>query len=207
MANVNRPMGIRPSRYLDGTQWNGQAALYYFHASQANDAYIYDLVTFDATNRGSGTTDPYASGIPAAAPVTAALTTNKFRGIIVGFLVQPDFNMSVTASLGLKYRQASTARYGWIMEDQAVLCEAQESGTAMGIANISNNIDILYTAGSQTTGVSKVQIDTSTKTAAAVKPLRLYRYSQIIGNEPGNTNAKWDVTINNSDLVPGSNGI
>lgn len=200
MANTSRPMGLRPERYFDGSPWNGQAQLYFFHASQANDAYIYDLVQFDSANRSNTSGDVYAPGLQAVKPVVAALTTNTYRGVIVGFLVQPDFNMSVTASLGLKYRQASTARYGWVVDDYSVIFNAQESGAA-ALTNLNKTVDITYTAGSTTTGMSKVQVDTTTYQTAAVRPLRFYRYVQTPDNDLTGSNAKGEYLIANTDLA------
>lgn len=118
MANVSRPFGFRPTRYLNGAAWNAQASMYAFSASQANDAYKGDVVQFDATNRTAALTDPFLPGVPFVAPFVASITTTATRGVIVGFLPQPDFSNSPTATLGLQYRQASTARYVMVIEDR-----------------------------------------------------------------------------------------
>lgn len=206
MANVSRPQGLRPERYLDGSPWNGQAQLYWFSASQANDCYLYDLVQIDTVNRTNGTTDLYTPGIPAIKPVVAALATATFRGVVVEFLVQPLFNMSVTASLGLKYRQASTARYATVVDDSAVFFQAQESAGSSLVASLNKTVDITYTAGSTTTGVSKVQLDSTTFQTLAVRPLRAVRGSFNVDNDMTSANMRWDVLIANSDLAPANTG-
>jgi len=61
-TNVNRPSGFRPLRYRNGSDWNGQFSLYQFSASNSVDAYIYDLVSFDSTNRTGALTDRYSPG-------------------------------------------------------------------------------------------------------------------------------------------------
>lgn len=200
MANVSRPWGLKPERYLDGTVWNGMANLYWFSASQANDAYIYDLAQIDTANRTNGAVDNYVPGLAAIKPVVAALTTNAFRGVIVGFVVQPDFNMSVTASLGLKYRVASTARYAWVVDDVAVIYQAQESAGPAATA-LNKTVDITYTAGNTTTGVSKVQLDSAGFQTAAVRPLRAYKYAANVDNDIASANVRWEVITANSDLA------
>ena len=200
MANVSRPQGLRPERYQDGTNWNGQANLYWFSASQANNAFIYDLAQIDTTNRTNGATDNYVPGIPAIQPAVAGITTNAFRGVIVGFVVQPDFNMSVTASLGLKYRVLSTARYAWVVDDPAVIYQAQESAGPTANA-LNKTADIVYTSGNTTTGVSKVEVGSATIQTAAVRPLRLVRYSFNIDNDVSAANVRWDILSANSDLA------
>ena len=126
MANTSRPFGVRPERYMDGAAWNGATTLYAFSASDATAAYKGDMVSFDATNRSTALTDIYAPGIPFVKTVAAALTTSTFRGVIAGFVPQPEFNQTATASLGFMYRAASTARYVWVVDDPAVVFECQE---------------------------------------------------------------------------------
>lgn len=206
-TNVNRPFGLRPTRYLASGKYTGQSQLYAFSASQANNAYLGDLVQFDSTNRATSITDPYAQGIPLVKPVVATLTTNTFRGVIAGFLPQPEFNQSATASLGLMYRPASTAGYVWIVDDINVVFEAQETGNAYVSASdngVNKTCDITYAAGSATTGISGVYLNTPA--TSGVKPLRINRYTQRPDNfgfvaSETNSYAHLDVTIANSDMA------
>lgn len=210
MANTSRPFGFRPSRYPNGSPYNGAHSLYAFSASQANDAYVGDLVQVDTTNRSTGVSDVYAPGIPVVAPIVAALTTGKFRGVIVGFLPQPEFSMSATASLGTMYRPLSTAGYVMVVDDMDVAMEAEESGnsyTSASVNAVNKVVDIAYTAGSKTTGISAVVLDATTVSVVAVKPFRVLRYTQRVDNfnftaSDTNSRAHLDVMINNSDLFP-----
>lgn len=213
-TNTNRPSGFRPVRYRSGAKYNGLSQLYAFSASQANNVYVGDVVQFDATNRMTALTDVYAPGIPFAKPVVAAVTTATIRGVCVGFLPQPLFNMSGTASLGLMYRVASTARYGWVVDDYDVVFEAQEDGNDFVSASdnsVGKTVDVAYTAGNQTTGVSKAELDSSDAQAAAARPFKVLNYSQ----KPDNfgfvaadtlSYAKEDCMIINSDLAQGNVG-
>lgn len=208
MANISHVFGFRPARYLDSAPYNGQTQLYGFSAAQANDAYKGDLVRFDTTNRTLSLADLYYPALPVVLPVVAALTTTSFRGVIAGFIPQPEFSMSATASLGTMYRQASTLRYAFIVEDIAVIFEAEESGngyTSAAVNSINKVGDIAYTAGSQLTGISKVVLDATTVSVAAVKPFRYLRYTAKVDNfnfvaADANSRAHYDVMINNSDL-------
>lgn len=216
MANITHPFGFRPSRYLDSSAFNGQCQTYAFSTSQANDAYKGDLVQFDSANRTAALTDPFLPAVPFVKPVVAALTTNAFRGVIAGFVAQPEFNMSATASLGTLYRQLSTLRYAWIVEDWDVVFDAEEQGNSY--VSTSNNAvnkvaDIVYTAGNQTTGISGVKIDATTVSTGAVKPFRVVRYTERVDNfnftaSDTNSRAHLDLMINNSDLfVQSSTGL
>jgi hypothetical protein len=217
MANVARPVGLRPSRYMNGAPFNGQSQLYYFSAADAtNPAFKGDLVKIDSTNRSNGITDPYSSGVPAVVAVAAALTTNSFRGVIAGFLPQPEFSQSVTATLGLQYRQASTARYCWVIDDPMVVFQAQEivanSYTSASANGIWKTCDLSYVAGNTTTGISKSGVTGFQNTGATVRPLRALRMSAVVDNFNFSSSDAipytwWDLINNNTDLAQKSDGL
>ena len=208
-TNVNRPNGFSASRYLDGSPYNGANEAYAFSASQANNAYINDAVQIDTTNRSTALTLNYLPGILFIQPVVAAVTTTPIRGFIAGFVPEPDFNMDPTASLGLKYRVASTARWAWVVQDYGVVFTGQEDGNSYTSASsngLNKTTDIAYTAGSSTTGVSGAQIDSSDVQTAAARPIRLLRYTQSPDNfgfvaADTLSYAKFDFLIANSDLA------
>lgn len=208
MANTARPYGLRPERYLSGTPWNGQTQLYFHSASDATAIYKGDVVGIDTTNRSNGIVDPYSPGIPAVSAKTAALTTTAYRGVVAGFLPQPEFNMSVTATLGLQYVQASTARYLWVVDDPWVVFTAQEiasnSYTSTTANGINKTCDLSYVAGNTTTGISKSGV-TGFQTAA-VRPFRAQRMTAWPDNFGFSASDSipytwWDLTIANSDLA------
>lgn len=212
MANVSRPMGLRPSRYIDGSAWNGMTQLYGFAAANVGNAFKGDLVTFDATNRTLPLTDPYCPALPCVAPVVASLTTTVFRGVIAGFVPQPEYNSTPTASLGTMFRATLTQRYAWIVDDQFVVFEGEVVGNDY-VTALNNGInktgDITYTAGSQLTGISAVTL--TVPQTAAIRPFRWLRYSNRPDNfnfsaADTNTFAHVDVLMNNSDLQGKVNG-
>ena len=207
MANVNRPRGLLPSRHLHSGEYNGQVHLYAFSASDSTGpAFKGDLVVADASHNATELTDPYAPGIPLVSPVVAALTTNYVRGVIAGFVPQPEYNMTVTASLGTMYRLDDTARYVWVVDDYMTIFEAQQigNGWTTGTANSVNaSADIDYTAGSTITGISGVQVAAS---STGQLPLRVLRYTQRVDNfnftaSDTNAYAKLDVMLFASDLA------
>lgn len=213
-TNVNRPFGFRPVRYRSGAKYNGLTQLYGYSASQANNVYVGDLLQFDNTNRTVALTDTLAPGMPFAKPVVSAVTTTAVRGVATGFLPQPFFSMSGTASLGLMYRVASTARYGYVVDDYDVVFEAQEDDNDY-VSSTDNSVgkvgDIAYTAGNQTTGVSKAELDSSDFTTGSARPFKVLNYSQRPDNfgfvaADTDSYAKEDCMIINSDLAQGNTG-
>lgn len=204
MANVNRPSGFRPLRYRNGADWNGQTSMYEFAAAAANATFLYDLVAFDSTNRTAPLTDPFSPGLPfvIGAAASSTITTAAQRGVVVGFLPEPEFNQSVTASLGLKYRLASTNRYAMVVDDPDVIFEAQESAGSYTTA--ANNMvgriagaTISATQGSVTTGVSNALL-TSENQTAVLRPWKVLRFVPRIDNfnffaGENPTNARYEV--------------
>ena len=214
MANNSHIFGFRPLRDMNSSPYNGLTQVYVFAAAETTLAFKGDLVQFDATNRSSGIVDPYVPGVPAIKAVVAPLTTTSFRGVIAGFVPQPEYNMLTTASLGTMFRQASTLRYGWVVDDYTVVFEAEETGNGFTSATanaVNKNIDIAYTAGSQLTGISAVVVDAATVVTNAVKPFQVLRYSQRVDNfnfvaADTNSRAHYELKIQNSDLAMGLNG-
>jgi hypothetical protein len=207
-TSPNRPSGAKPSRYLSGADWNGQTNMYAFNASNSVAAYKYDLVSFDTTNRSLALTDNYMPALPNVMTVASDITTAIQRGVVVGFLVEPEFNMTVTASLGLMYRVASTKRYAQVVDDPFVVFTVQEeaqsyTSTTANAINKSAGTD--YIAGSTTTGVSGMTLKSSDVQTAAVRPFRILRYTQTVDNfnwvaADNPSYAKFDVILSSNDL-------
>lgn len=210
MANTNRAFGFRPVGYVGGAKWNGEQTLYAFSASNSTGpAYNGDMVQYDDTNRTLALTDVYYPACPLVKPVVAAVTTTAFRGVIAGFVPEPEYNNTVTASLGLMYRADDTKRYVWVVDNPLVIFEAQEDGNDYVTAadnSINKTGDVAYTAGSTITGVSGAQLDSSDFQAAAVRPWRALRYTPRVDNFNFSASdtlsyAHINVMIANSDLA------
>lgn len=207
-TNPNRPSGAKPTRFYNSSDWIGESKLYGFSASNAVAAYKYDVVSFDTTNRSFALTDNYVPGLPLVQTVASDITTAIQRGVVVGFLPEPLFNMTVTASLGLMYRVASTKRYALVVDDPFVIYTIQENtqGYTSTTANgINKSAGTAYTAGSTTTGVSGMQLKTSDIQTAAARPFRILRYTQTVDNfnfvaADNPSYAKYDVLLANHDI-------
>jgi hypothetical protein len=53
MANIARPFGLRPVRYLNGTPWTGQARAFYVPSTYATALYIGDPVQLTGTSNAN----------------------------------------------------------------------------------------------------------------------------------------------------------
>ena len=131
MANVNKPMGLSPVQYLNGSPWNGQARLYSIAASYGTALYVGDPVI------SSGTAD--ANGVPGIAIYGG---TGAIRGVIVG-IGKYEGLIANPSNLDLIYRPASDPAvwYAMVVDDPNVIFEVQENsnGTALAATEIGLN--------------------------------------------------------------------
>lgn len=210
MANTSHVFGFRPSGYLNNSPYTGKSNLYAHSASNSGTIFRGDPVQIDDTNRSTALADPYVPGVPFVKAVVGALTTTVFRGIAVGFVPQPEYVQTATASLGTMYVIASTARYVFVVDDAAVIFEVQESGTNSYVSASNNFINKLaevgtVSSGNTATGVSGFTIVGSSG-ATTNLPFRVLRLTQKPDNflslaSDAVPNWHWDVMMANSDLA------
>lgn len=176
MANVDSPFGMKPVRYVSGAPYNGAANRYFVPAGDGAALFLGSPVklTGTATSRG-------------VAHVTAAAAGDTLTGVVVG--VEP-----VTADSTV-YREASTARYVLVADDPDLLFEVQEDsvGGALAAADVGLNADLIIGAGNTNTGISGVEIDSSSKVSTTAQ-VRIIGLADREDNEIG-TNANWLVRI------------
>lgn len=169
MANgTNKPYGLSPIRYLNGSPWNGAVTQYY--VTGGTDIFVGDLVTLGGTAGAAGVTvnGIDCEGMPT---VIASSAGGNVVGVCVGIL-------PTTGESTLHY--ASGDAIALVVDDPNVVFRIQESSvtTSLQIAQIGNNFDIIATAGSTTTGISKHVLnseDTSGTGTAQLRVLRLAR--------------------------------
>lgn len=185
MANVNRVNGFRPTRYLNGAPWNGAATKYFVRAADSTALFIGDAVKLD------GGSD--AGGIRSVTQATAGAAA---IGVVVGMVVDP---LTINSPM---YRTASTARYLMVADDPNLLFECQEDavGGALASDSVGLNASLIVGSGSTTTGLSGMQLDTSTAATTATLELKIMEFVQRADNEVGSANAKVIVKINNHQL-------
>lgn len=193
MANTDRPFGLRPVSYLNGSPWNGQVNMYLVPSSDASAIYVGDPVKSGGTAGAAGVV---VNGIDVEGMPTIAVAAagNTLRGVVVGFLPKQ-------SDLTVLHREASTNRIALVVDDPNVVFEVQEDsgGAATAAVDVGENADILYTAGSSTTGQSAVELDSSTHATTSAQ-LRILGFVKRPDNAIG-TNAKLLVKINEHELA------
>lgn len=181
MANTNAPSGLRPVRHRNGAPYNGAATRYYVPSSDGTALYLGDPVVL------AGSAD--ANGVATVTKATAGSGAYMLGPVVS---VEPETRDSLT------YRAASTARYVWVADNPDLVFEVQEDGVggALAATNVAQNADWVDGTGSTTTGLSGVQLDSSTAATTNTLQLRILGFVQREGNEVGSANAKMLVAIN-----------
>lgn len=187
MANVDKPKGLVPVQYLNGTPWNGKFNIYYLPATDGNDIFVGDPVAL------AGAAD--ASGMYPTVTIGTAGTGNPIVGVAIGFGMQP-YVMIDQDNLNRRYRPADTAMYVAVVDDPWVIFEIQEvsGGTALTAAAVGNNAAFVVGTGNSTTGLSATELNNATE-VATTEQLRILRLAPVEGNALGE-HAKWWVFIN-----------
>lgn len=189
MANADVVKGLLPAYHLNGSPYNGQVEEFYVPSTDATAIFVGDPVKL----AGSADTD----GIPS---VAQAAVNDVVIGVMVG-------RARVTRDDEL-HRPASTEAWIQVCTDPSVVYEIQEDsvGGALAVANVGQNASWIVGSGSATTGLSGVELDSSTAAVTATLDLQILRLVRRADNEIG-ANAKWYVRLNNHQYVDGTTGI
>ena len=188
MANVDAPKGAIPIRHLDGSPYNGQVTMYLVPDTDATAVFVGDFVKLAGS---AGTAGSFVNGIDVEGMPTIAQAAagDTLIGSVVGFLAKQ-------SDLTVKHREASTARIALVADQPDLVFEVQEDsvGAALTADEIGENADITVAAGSAVTGVSAMELDSSTHVTTTAQ-LRILKLVKRPDNAIG-TNAKWEVFIN-----------
>lgn len=190
MANTNRPGGLKPVRHLNGNPWNGKARMYSIASEYAVNMFVGDAVISGGSADASG-----------KYPTVQVATANcNIRGVAIAFSDQPYIAINQD-NLNKSYHVASTAGYCLVVDDPDVIFEIQEDndGGNLAATDAGANTDLVATAGSTTTGLSNMELDSTVTGAGAVAQFRILGLSNKEDNALG-AYAKWDVLINEHEF-------
>lgn len=206
MANADTPFGLRPIRHKSGAPYNGAARPYYVASSYGTALFIGDPVikvaggsnTAAVTVPGGGS---FAIGtLPSVEKATAG-DGNRITGVIVGF-------SPLATNLELKHNTASTERVAYVCDDPDIVFEIQADGP-IPAADMGLNAVLIYThSGSTTTGLSGVELDTTSDVPAAdaSNQLVILRAVNREDNDTTLIHAKVEVMINQHTESQGTVG-
>jgi hypothetical protein len=206
MANQDSPTGLRPIRHRNGAAYNGAANPYYIPASYGTALFIGDAVVKTGTSNTAEVKVPssgtFEIGTLPEINKASAGDGNAITGVIVGFAALPD-------DLSKQYNAASTARVALVADDPDLVFEIQADG-AIPATSIGLNAVLIYThSGSTVTGLSGVELDTTSDAPAAdaSNQLTIQRAVNRVDNDTTLTHAKVEVKITNHTEAHGVVGI
>jgi hypothetical protein len=188
MANVDKPFGLRPLGNLSATGSQKQYG-YEIADSQAGVIYQGDLVTV------------YDGYVVKFAPATHTAALGVFNGC---FYIDPTTGKPTWKNY---YPGSVNITQGKIVADviddpsQLFIIQVDES---VAQTQVGMNADVVGTGGSTTTGVSSMELDSSTIDKAAALNLKIVGLWDVPGNSFG-TNAVVVVKIN--EHLYGSAGV
>ena len=201
MPNVIGPRGFVPSRYANGSCWNGAMNLYYIPSTDGSVFSVGDAVVSAAGGD--------ANGVPA---VAKALGTDAVRGVIQGVLVSAPGDPSlVGVDLSLSTQNVPAAKlkgyYVMVVDDPAVLFELADDGLA-ALTATSCNKNATFTVANP---VAPRQNSASVLSTASVGILATLNL-KVMGlvQKPNNAfgvNAAWLVKFNQHELQGATAGL
>jgi len=191
MANVNKPTGLSPVQYLNGSPWNGAARTYSVAYNYNTAIYIGDPVIL------SGTAD--TNGVAGVTLATAG-TGNPVLGVVVG-VGRYESLMANPNNLSITYFPATgdgvnSPWYVMVADDPNIIFAAQDTGTGTALAatDIASNINLKSGAGNGF--VSGWGIDDASTGAGATFQCKLMGLVRSQDNAFGQY-AKFLVKLNN----------
>jgi hypothetical protein len=206
MANIDAPFGLRPIRHKSGAPYSGAVTPYYIASTYATALYIGDpVIRVAGGSNAAAVTVPSVGSfnigtLPSVEKATAG-DGNRITGVIVGFSALP-------SDLSKNYNAASTERVALVCDDPDVVFEIQADG-AIPAASVGLNAVLIYThGGSTTTGLSGVELDTTSDVPAAdaSNQLLILRAVNRDDNDTTSTWARVEVMINQHTESQGTVG-
>lgn len=186
MANLDAPFGFKPVRYSDGRAYTGAVNEYRKEASVIIG--IGDAVVITGDSSTVGTNNADRDGVPLVD--RAAGASGTISGVVVGFRKDNDRERFTHA----KRMAAADTGYLLVADDPHLIFEIQEDsdGGSLARTDVGRGVDIIVANANANTGLSNMEIDSST---AGQAQLRVIRLAQRPNNDVG-TNAVWEVMIN-----------
>lgn len=187
MANADTPFGLKPVRHMLGLPLNGAVHPYYVPASYATALFIGDPVVKTGTANTAVVKAPGIGsfGIGTLPEINRSTIGDggRITGVIVGFAPDPD-------GLGRIHRPASTERIAYVCDDPFVVFEIQADGAIPATSIGLNAVLIATHSGSATTGLSGIELDTTSDVPAATATNQLI-ILRAVNREDNDTTSTW----------------
>lgn len=205
MANSDTRFGLKPVRHKSGAPYNGAVTPYSIKANYGTALYIGDPVikVANGSNAAVIKTNVGTFGIGTLPEVEKATAGdgNRITGAIVAFSALP-------TDLSKQYNPASTERVALVCDDPDMVFEIQADGPVTAAEMGLNAVLIFTHSGSTATGLSGVELDTTSDAPAAdaSNQLLILRAVNRDDNDTTLIHAKVEVLINQHTQSVGTVG-
>ena len=200
MANVNKPMGLTPVKYLNGADWDGRGQAYSIAAANATILSPGDPVTLTGTADATGKYPQIARATPGSGLI----------GVLLAVGLNPDGPWINPNDLTVVQKAASLAPvyYALVCDSPDVIYEVQEDGVGgqLAITAVGLNANVVFADPATGVVVSAAMLDSSTAAVTATLDCKILRLAPRIDNALG-AYSKWWVTINYHRLAPNIAGV
>jgi hypothetical protein len=200
MANADRPSGLSPLEYLNGSPWSGLGRPYVVLAAVTNALFVGDPVALTGSGDSTGlaSVDLCAAGSTAVGAIMAIGTNPN----------GPYINANDLTKVSRPSGAQSVNYYAWVCDDPNVIFEIQEDsdGGALTIASAGLNANWINATPATGVNVSATELDSSSVNTTATLNLKLLGLVRRANNAIG-AQAKWRCLINNHAFRTGVAGI
>lgn len=201
MANLNRPFGLKPVRYLSGAPYNGAVESFHVPSTNINNIFLGDPVILAGGGNTAVSQDFPPATIPDIAVSTipsAGLATLTYPQYIMGSFVG---RLPATRESNI-YRPGGTEAVLMCTVDPNLIYQVQDNGAiaaGLGAAVIGFNGNLIAGTGSTASGQSGYMLDAGTIQAPGVSlnlQVTIYKLANLQNNDPNSPYAIWEVVLN-----------
>ena len=186
MANIDAAFGLRPIAKVGSAPGGTTGTTKYSIAdNQGTAIFTGDPVKY----KSDGTVEVATAGDPSCGVFMGCFYTDPTTS-------KPTFRNHFPASLSPGDAIAFVADD----PDQLFIAQQDSDGSNLVAADLNLNADLVFGAGSTTTGMSGVEIDSSTKNTTAALQVRLIDFYDVPSNDATANNSVIVVKINNHQL-------
>ena len=189
MANIDSAFGLIPVAHVGQTDNNGGQTQYAIGDTQSTAIFTGDPVKY----KSDGTVEVATAGDPVVGVFGGCFYTDPTTS-------KPTWSPYFPASLA----PGDAKAFVWDNPMQTFIVQQDSVVSNLLAANLNENANLIFNAGNTTTGVSGVEIDSSSADVTAALQVRLIDFYATPSNNTTANNSVFVVKINNHKLMGGT---
>ena len=189
MANIDSAFGLIPVAHVGQTDNNGGQTQYSIGDTQGTAIFTGDPVKY----KSDGTVEVATAGDPVVGVFGGCFYTDPTTS-------KPTWSPYFPASLA----PGDAKAFIWDNPMQTFIVQQDSVVSNLLAANLNENANLIFNAGNTTTGVSGVEIDSSSADVTAALQVRLIDFYATPSNNTTANNSVFVVKINNHKLMGGT---